>query len=58
MKSNEKVIYLSCDWVFVEEIDGQYLLRSINKNINDVLAEPQHVKKYEKRKILKVSFKC
>ena len=49
MRHNEKVIYCSTEWFFIKEIDKKYLLRSINKNIDDVLVEPQYVKKFEER---------
>ena len=47
MRVNDRVIYCGAEWFFIEEVDGRYLLHSINKNINDVLAEPQYVKKFE-----------
>ena len=54
MKHFEKVIYCSSEWFFIEEIDNKYLLKSINKNINDVLAKPQYVKRCDFNKSQKI----
>jgi len=49
MRHFQRVLYCGSTWIFVEEIEGKYLLRSTNKNIDDILAEPQYVKKFEER---------
>ena len=49
MRHYERVIYCGCEWIFIEEIDKKYLLKSLNKNINDILVLPQYVKKFEER---------
>ena len=49
MKKNERVIFCSAEWVFIEEIDGKCLLRSTNKNIGDILAEGKYVKKFKEQ---------
>ena len=58
MKRNERVIFCSAEWVFIEEIDGMYLLRSVNKNLNDVWANPKYVKRLkfdEKKRMILIS---
>ncbi len=50
MRHFQKVYYLGCEWVFMEEVGDKYLLRSVNKNIDDVLANPQSVKPFEELK--------
>ncbi len=44
IKPGRKVLHGGCEWVFKEKIDGKYLLQSISKNIEPVLADPKHVK--------------
>lgn len=50
MRHFQKVYYLGCEWIFIAEVNDKYLLRSTNKNIDDVLANPQSVKPLEENR--------
>ena len=39
MRQYQRVFYHGAEWTFIEQVEDKYLLRSLNKNINDVLAE-------------------
>ena len=43
---NQRVIYRKSEWIFIEKLCDQYLLKSLNKNINDVLADAKKVRKF------------
>jgi len=49
MKQNQRVYYNKTEWIFIEEMGDKYLLKSTNKNIDNVLAESQDVKALEVR---------
>lgn len=45
MRQYQKVIYLSCEWSYIETLqDGKLLLRSTNKNLHNVVADSKYVK--------------
>lgn len=44
MKKYQSVFYRGAEWVYIETRNKKYLLRSMNKNINDVIADPKRVK--------------
>ena len=46
MRQYERVFYHGTEWTFIEQIGDKYLLRSTNKNIDDVLADMGDVKQY------------
>ena len=47
MRVNTRVLFCGAEWLFVQEVDDMYLLKSTNKNIDDILADPQYVKKFK-----------
>ena len=46
MRHFQKVYFGGCEWIFIQEVGDKYLLRSVNKNINDVLADPKSVRPF------------
>lgn len=46
MKKYERVFCFGAEWIYIETIGDKYLLRSTNKNIDDVLAKMGDVKSY------------
>jgi len=44
MRQFSRVICFNAEWSFIEEIRGKYLLRSLNKNLGDVLVHPSKVR--------------
>lgn len=48
MRQYSRVICFNAEWTFIEEIRGKYLLRSLNKNLGDVLVHPSKVRMIHK----------
>ena len=45
MKKYARVIYHKAEWIFIEKLGNKYLLKSLNKNVNDILADAKKVRK-------------
>ena len=51
VRQYQRVYFCGAEWSYIETVRGEYLLRSLNRNVSDVMASPKYVLRLEYEKV-------